>query len=55
MFLHSFLSGSIIGSKGNAGQSVYSASKAGLEGFSKSLAKEVASRNIRVNLISPGN
>ncbi|KAM9762400.1 carbonyl reductase family member 4 [Menidia menidia] len=46
--------GSVVGLKGNAGQCVYSASKAGLEGFTRSLAKEVASRNIRVNLLSPG-
>ncbi|XP_062858135.1 carbonyl reductase family member 4 [Trichomycterus rosablanca] len=46
--------GSVVGVKGNAGQCVYSASKAGLEGFTRSLAKEVASRNIRVNLVAPG-
>lgn len=46
--------GSIVGLKGNAGQCVYSASKAGLEGFTRSLAKEVASRNVRVNLLAPG-
>ncbi|KAF7649462.1 hypothetical protein LDENG_00141110 [Lucifuga dentata] len=46
--------GSVVGLKGNAGQCVYSASKAGLEGFTLSLAKEVASRNIRVNLLAPG-
>ncbi|XP_056134009.1 carbonyl reductase family member 4 [Lampris incognitus] len=46
--------GSVVGLKGNVGQSVYSASKAGLEGFTRSLAKEVASRNIRVNLLAPG-
>ncbi|XP_060772026.1 carbonyl reductase family member 4 isoform X1 [Neoarius graeffei] len=46
--------GSVVGVKGNAGQSAYSASKAGLEGFTRSLAKEVASRNIRVNLVAPG-
>ncbi|KAF7203411.1 carbonyl reductase family member 4 [Nothobranchius furzeri] len=46
--------GSVVGLKGNAGQSVYSAAKAGLEGFTRSLAKEVASRNIRVNLLAPG-
>jgi 3-oxoacyl-[acyl-carrier protein] reductase len=39
---------------GNAGQSNYSASKAGLIGFTKSIAKEFASRNILVNLIAPG-
>lgn len=46
--------GSVVGLKGNAGQCVYSASKAGLEGFTRSLAKEVASRTIRVNLLAPG-
>ncbi|XP_016149800.1 carbonyl reductase family member 4-like [Sinocyclocheilus grahami] len=40
--------------KGNSGQCVYSASKAGLEGFTRSLAKEVATRNIRVNSVAPG-
>ncbi|MCR3754782.1 MAG: 3-oxoacyl-[acyl-carrier-protein] reductase FabG [Candidatus Westeberhardia cardiocondylae] len=46
--------GSIIGSIGNVGQTNYSATKAGLIGFSKSLAKEVASKGITVNVISPG-
>ncbi|KAK9956411.1 hypothetical protein ABG768_014146 [Culter alburnus] len=46
--------GSVVGVKGNSGQCVYSASKAGLEGFTRSLAKEVATRNIRVNLVAPG-
>ncbi|XP_022055207.1 carbonyl reductase family member 4 [Acanthochromis polyacanthus] len=46
--------GSVVGLKGNAGQCVYSATKAGLEGFTRSVAKEVASRNIRVNLLAPG-
>lgn len=46
--------GSVVGHKGNAGQCVYSASKAGLEGFTRSLAKEVASRKVRVNLLAPG-
>ncbi|KAL6486084.1 hypothetical protein MHYP_G00054760 [Metynnis hypsauchen] len=46
--------GSVVGVKGNAGQCVYSASKAGLEGFTRSLAKEVASRSVRVNLVAPG-
>ncbi len=46
--------GSIVGSTGNAGQSNYSASKAGLIGLTKSLAKEFASRNILVNCVSPG-
>ncbi len=45
---------SVVGIAGNAGQTNYSASKAGIIGFSKSLAKEVASRNIRVNVIAPG-
>ncbi|XP_044286653.1 3-oxoacyl-[acyl-carrier-protein] reductase isoform X2 [Varanus komodoensis] len=46
--------GSIVGLKGNSGQSAYSASKAGLVGFSRSLAKEVARKNIRVNMVAPG-
>uniref|UniRef100_A0A9J8BU59 3-ketoacyl-[acyl-carrier-protein] reductase beta subunit n=1 Tax=Cyprinus carpio carpio TaxID=630221 RepID=A0A9J8BU59_CYPCA len=46
--------GSVVGVKGNSGQCVYSASKAGLEGFTCSLAKEVATRNIQVNLVAPG-
>ncbi len=45
---------SVIGLMGNAGQSNYSASKSGLLGFTKSLAKELGSRNIRVNAIAPG-
>lgn len=45
---------SIIGIMGNAGQSNYAASKAGIIGFTKSLAREVASRNITVNAIAPG-
>lgn len=45
---------SVIGITGNIGQSNYAASKAGLIGFSKSLAKEFASRNLRVNVIAPG-
>ncbi|KAJ6668658.1 hypothetical protein lerEdw1_012140 [Lerista edwardsae] len=45
---------SIVGLKGNSGQSIYSASKAGLVGFSRSLAKEVARKNIRVNMVAPG-
>ncbi len=45
---------SVIGSLGNAGQVNYSASKAGLEGFSRALAREVASRNITVNAVAPG-
>jgi len=46
--------GSVIGSMGNPGQSVYAVAKAGLIGFSKSLAKEIGSRNITVNVIAPG-
>jgi len=46
--------GSIVGLKGNLGQSNYSASKAALIGFTKSLAKEVGRFNIRVNLVFPG-
>ncbi|KFW12584.1 Carbonyl reductase family member 4, partial [Eurypyga helias] len=46
--------GSIVGLKGNSGQSVYSATKAGLVGFSRSLAKEVAKKHIRVNVVAPG-
>lgn len=46
--------GSVIGLTGNIGQSVYSASKSGLIGFTKSLAKEVGGRGIRVNLLLPG-
>ena len=45
---------SVSGIYGNAGQTNYSASKAGIIGFSKSLAKEVASRNVTVNCIAPG-
>lgn len=45
---------SVVGLVGNAGQSNYAAAKAGLIGFTKSLAKEVASRNILVNAIAPG-
>jgi 3-oxoacyl-[acyl-carrier protein] reductase len=46
--------GSVIGSTGNAGQVHYAAAKAGLVGFSKALAKEVATRNITVNTVAPG-
>jgi 3-oxoacyl-[acyl-carrier protein] reductase len=46
--------GSIVGLMGNAGQSNYSATKAGLLGFTKSLARELSSRNINVNSVSPG-
>ena len=45
---------SIVGIKGNAGQSNYAASKAGIIGFSKSIALELGSRNIRCNVIAPG-
>ncbi|HLF46155.1 MAG TPA: 3-oxoacyl-[acyl-carrier-protein] reductase [Chitinophagaceae bacterium] len=45
---------SIIGEMGNAGQAGYAASKAGIIGFSKSVAKELGSRNIRCNAIAPG-
>ncbi len=46
--------GSVVGVFGNAGQANYAASKAGIIGFSKSIAKEVGSRNIRSNVIAPG-
>jgi len=45
---------SVVGQMGNAGQSNYAASKAGMIGFSKSLAREVASRHITVNVVAPG-
>ena len=45
---------SVVGVAGNAGQSNYSASKAGIIGFTKSIAKELASRNIRANAVAPG-
>ncbi|MFO1309729.1 MAG: 3-oxoacyl-ACP reductase FabG [Burkholderiales bacterium] len=46
--------GSVVGSTGNPGQSNYAAAKAGLVGFTKSLAQEVGSRNITVNCVAPG-
>jgi 3-oxoacyl-[acyl-carrier protein] reductase len=46
--------GSVVGRMGNAGQANYAASKAGLEGFSRALAREVASRGITVNVVAPG-
>jgi len=45
---------SVVGVKGNAGQANYAASKAGIIGFSKSVALELGSRNIRCNAIAPG-
>jgi 3-oxoacyl-[acyl-carrier protein] reductase len=45
---------SVIGEMGNAGQSSYAASKAGIIGFTKSIAKELGSRNVRCNAIAPG-
>jgi len=46
--------GSVVGQMGNAGQANYAASKAGLIGFSKAVAREVASRQITVNVVAPG-
>ncbi len=46
--------GSVVGSTGNAGQANYAAAKAGMIGFSKSLAREIGSRNITVNCVAPG-
>ena len=46
--------GSVVGSTGNPGQANYAAAKAGVIGFSKSMAREVASRGITVNVVSPG-
>ena len=46
--------GSVVGASGNAGQTNYSAAKAALIGFTKSLAQEVGSRNITVNCVAPG-
>ena len=45
---------SVVGQTGNVGQSLYAASKAGIIGFTKSLAREVASRNVTVNAVAPG-
>jgi 3-oxoacyl-[acyl-carrier protein] reductase len=45
---------SVVGQMGNAGQANYAASKAGLIGFCKSLAREVASRQVTVNVVAPG-
>jgi len=45
---------SVVGQSGNAGQANYAASKAGLIGFSKAVALEVASRNVTVNVVAPG-
>jgi 3-oxoacyl-[acyl-carrier protein] reductase len=45
---------SVIGQMGNPGQANYAASKAGIEGFSRAIAKEIASRGIRVNCVAPG-
>ncbi len=45
---------SVVGATGNAGQTNYAASKAGMVGFAKSMAKEVGSRNITINTVAPG-
>jgi 3-oxoacyl-[acyl-carrier protein] reductase len=44
----------VVGSIGNAGQTNYAAAKAGVEGMTRSLAREVASRNVTVNCVAPG-
>jgi 3-oxoacyl-[acyl-carrier protein] reductase len=46
--------GSVVGSSGNSGQVNYTAAKAGVVGFSKSLAQEIGSRGVTVNVVSPG-
>jgi 3-oxoacyl-[acyl-carrier protein] reductase len=46
--------GSVVGATGNAGQTNYAAAKAGMIGFTKSLAKEIGSRNVTVNAVAPG-
>ena len=46
--------GSVVGSMGNAGQAAYAAAKAGIVGFSKSMARELASRQVTVNVVAPG-
>ena len=46
--------GSVVGLMGNAGQTNYAAAKAGMIGFTKSLAREIASRNVTVNVVAPG-
>ena len=45
---------SVVGAMGNAGQTNYAASKAGMMGFTRSLAREIGSRNITVNVVAPG-
>ena len=45
---------SVVGEAGSAGQSAYAAAKSGLIGFSKSIAKELGSRNVRINVVTPG-